>query len=163
MKNIDYKIAKLLPFHQVEIDLLQSLIFDYSIEYSISLTQVDCFFLGALSAGLLKDNIRLLKLRIQEKDIPTSYEKLMSDDILQSNKFIHLFEELPYISEYLINSYNEYIKKLSIEDRCEYMNNLLYSTPYFNMSKEDIEESIEAINRIKIPKNQEYGTDRATI
>lgn len=152
MKNIDYKIAKLLPFNQVEIDLLQSFILDYSIKYSINLKQTDCFFLGALSSGLLKDNIRLLKLRIQEKDIPTSYEKLMSDDILQSNKFIHLFEKLPYISEYLINSYNEYIKKLSIEDRCEYMNNLLYSTPYFNMSKEDIEESIEAINRIKIPK-----------
>jgi hypothetical protein len=150
MKNTDYQMAKLLPFWVHEIEILQSFIAFYLINYSTILTQRHVFLLGMLASGVLKDNIRLLKLRIEERDKLTSFQKLMDDDVSKSNKFIHLYEELPYISEYLINSYIEHTGKLSIKDKCEYINNNPHMKPYFQMEYEEIRESIESINIIKI-------------
>ena len=128
-KNI-LRIAKILPYSDKEIGILQDFFLDWCELNSKELTKKD-FYIIAIVSTQLQYNIRILKARINGDD---------NYDIESNNKFLEYVSNLNGLIEFVLEKLNKSFNSMSLEKQFNYLQETYYS--YFNADDKIINEII---------------------
>ena len=128
-KNI-LRIAKILPYSDKEIGILQDFFLDWCELNSKELTKKD-FYIIAIVSTQLQYNIRILKARINGDD---------NYDIESNNKFLEYVSNLNGLIEFVLEKLNKSFNSISLEKQFNYLQETYYS--YFNADDKIINEII---------------------
>ena len=129
-KNI-LRIAKILPYSDKEIGVLQDFFLDWCELNSKELTKKD-FYIIAIVSTQLQYNIRILKARINGDD---------KHDIESNNKFLEYVSNLNGLIEFVLEKLNKSFNSMSLEKQFNYLQETYYS--YFNADDKIINETIK--------------------